>query len=223
MMIDEDKKEEYKKVTEVLVRSDRKMSAVHWFFACDNKDMRCSDDALRHSMLRYDDALSHDISIVDVLKELQKVYKTLDAFRCSDSVSRYVSSVLPEYEIKNPVVHFKERYEVGLYARLFGKRCQLESDDIAAMSFHPDVKNKSGYVHLDVRDAYSDAMKAASDLQSALKKIHDSALFLSIFYPFETEQYFELDEYERAQVDKIPEGTDWDDDDDYGDWMVPEE
>lgn len=69
-------------------------------------------------------------------------------------------------------------------------------------------------------------MKAVSDLQSALKKMHDSALFVSIIYPFETEQYFELDEYERAQVDKLPEGTDWDDDlnDDFddvdeGDWM----
>ena len=50
MMIDEDKKEEYKKVTEVLVRSDRKMSAVRRFFVRDNKDMWCSDDALRHDI-----------------------------------------------------------------------------------------------------------------------------------------------------------------------------
>lgn len=213
MMIDEDKKEEYKKVTEVLVRSDRKMSAVRRFFVRDNKDMWCSDDALRH-----------DISIVDVLKELRKVYKTLDAFRCSDSVSRYVSSVLPEYEIKNPVVRFDEMVKAGAYGNLSAEEYEPKLNDIAAMSFHPDVKNKSEYVHLDVRDAYSDAMKAVSDLQSALKKMHDSALFVSIIYPFETEQYFELDEYDRAQVDKIPKREDLeDDDDDCGDWMVPEE
>ena len=68
-------------------------------------------------------------------------------------------------------------------------------------------------------------MKAASDLQSALKKIHDSALFVSIICPFFTEQYFELDEYGKEQVDKIPEKDDWEDEIllEPGDLEFPEE
>lgn len=190
MVID---KEEYKKVHETLSWNHGKRSEVRWYFANKNRGMGCSGNLHEYNM-----------SIVDVLKELQNVYKTLDAFRCSDSVSRYVSAVCPwYYEIENPVVHFHEMEKEGAYLTLSDKEYESKIKILDAMSFHPDVKNKSEYVHLDVRDAYSDAMKAVSDLQSALKKIHDSALFVSILNPFYTEQYFELDERDREQVDKI--------------------
>lgn len=214
MMIDEKYKEEYRKMYNTLMCSDEKQSDVHWYFANKNWHMGCSDEVFCQNV-------KFDMSIVDVLKELQNVYKTLDVFRCSDSVSRYVSAVFPEFEIKNPVAHFDEMCKAGMYDSLSAEEYEHKMNDRGAMSFHPDVKNESEYVHLDVRDAYSDAMKAVSDLQSALKKIHDSALFVSMIYPFFTEQYLELDERDREQVDKIPEGKDWDDESsiDYGDWM----
>lgn len=190
MVID---KEEYKKVHDALSWNHGKRSEVRWYFANKNRGMGYSGNLHEYNM-----------SIVDVLKELQDVYKTLDVFRCSDSVSRYVSAVCPwYYEIENPVVHFHEMAKEGAYLDLSDKEYESKIKTLDAMSFHPDVKNKSEYVHLDVRDAYSDAMKAVSDLQSALKKIHDSALFVSILNPFYAEQYFELDEYDREQVDKI--------------------
>lgn len=194
MVID---REEYKKVNDALCRSHKKISEVRWYFAMKYK-----------IMIDFDDAFHYDTGIVDVLKELQRIYKTLDAFRCSDKVLKYVSCVPPEYEIENPVIRFHERDKEGAYLDLSDEEYTCEIQNIEALSFHPDVKNKSEYVHLDVRDVYLDAMKAASDLQSALKKIYDSALFVSIINPFFTEQYFELDEYEREQVDKIPE-DDW--------------
>ena len=190
MVID---REEYKKVHETLSLNHGKRSEVRLWFSHKYSGMGCSGD------------LSEDkMSIVDVLKELENVYKTLDAFRCSDSVPRYVSAVSPwYYEIKNPVIHFDEVEKEDAYLNLSDKEYESKIKTLDAMSFHPDVKNKSECVHLDVRDAYSDAMKAVSDLQSALKKIHDSALFVSIINPFYTEQYFELDERDREQVDKI--------------------
>lgn len=189
-------KEEYKKVNDTLMCSDRKQSEVHWWFANKNRTMGCSDEVLCQHR-------KSDMNIVDVLKELQNVYKILDAFRCSVNVSKYVSSVLPEFKIKNPVAYFDEMVKAGAYDNFSPEELEPKRNDTAAMSFHPDVKNESKYVCIDVRDAYSDAMKAASDLQSALKKIHDSALFVSILYPFYTEQYFELDECGKEQVDKI--------------------
>ena len=188
MVID---REEYKKVNETLAWNHGKRSEVRWCFSYKYRDM-----------MYFDRTFHHDVGIVDVLKELQNVYKTLDAFRCSDDVSKYVAYVPPEYEIKNPVMDFYEK-EAILYSTLSTEEYTSKINDIEAMSFHPDVKNESAYVHLDVRDAYLDAMKAVSDLQSALKKIYDSALFVSIINPFYTEQYFELDEYDREQVDKI--------------------
>ena len=189
-------KEEYKKVHDTLMCNDGKQSEVHWCFVNKNRNMGCSDEVLCQNV-------KSDMNIIDALKELQNVYKTLDAFRCSVNVSKYVSSVLPEYKIKNPVMHFDEMVKVGAYSNLSAEEYEPKIDNINAMSFHPDIVNESEYVHLDVRDAYSDAMKAASDLQLALKRIHDSALFVSIIYPFYTEQYFELDEWGREQVDKI--------------------
>ena len=190
MVID---REEYKKVNETLGLNHGKRSEVRWCFANKNRGMGYSGDLCQYNM-----------SIVDVLKELQNVYKTLDAFRCSDSVPRYVSAVSPwYYEIKNPVIHFHEVEKEDAYLNLSDEEYESKIKTLDAMSFHPDVINKSEYVHLDVRDAYSDAMKAVSDLQTALKKIHDSALFVSIINPFYTEQYFELDERDREQVDKI--------------------
>lgn len=195
MVID---REEYKKVNDALCRSHGKISKVRLWFSYKYRNM-----------MDFDDAFYYDTGIVDVLTELQSIYKMLDAFRCSDKVSKYVSYVPPEYEIENPVIHFREMDKEGAYLDLSFEEYNRELNGIEALSFHPDVKNKSEYVHLDVRDAYLDAMKAVSDLQSALKKIYDSALLVSIINPFFTEQYFELNEYDREQVDKIPE-DDWD-------------
>lgn len=190
-------KEEYKKVHDVLCRSSGKISEVRLCFSYKYRDM-----------MDFDDTFHYDIGIVDVLKELQNVYKTLDAFRCSNNVSKYVSYVPPEYEIENPVIRFHERDKEGAYLDLSFEEYNRKINNIEAMSFHSDVKDKAEYVHLDVRDAYLDAMKAVSDLQSALKKIYDSALFVSMIGPFFTEQYFELNEYDREQLDKIPD-DDW--------------
>ena len=200
MMIDKEEYEKvYKKVDDALRYNDRKQSEVHWWFSHKNRNMGCSGESLRQFTM----------NIIDVLKELQSVYKALDAFRCSVNVSKYVLFVLPEFEIENPVMDYDKMIKFGKYDNLSDEELESKIDDIHAMSFHPDVKNELKYVHLDVRDAYSDAMKAASDLQSALKKIHDSALFVSIICPFYTEQYFELDELDKEQVDKIPEKDDW--------------
>lgn len=187
-------KEEYKKVHDTLMFNDGKQSEVHWCFVNKNRNMGCSDEALCQNV-------KSDMNIIDALKELQNVYKILDAFRCSDSVSKYVSSVLPECKFKNPIMEFHKQAKFGKYDNLSDEEYQVLQNDADALSFHPDIANESEYACLDVRDVYSDAMKAASDLQFALKKIYDSALLASIIYPFYTQQYFELDECDKERVD----------------------